>query len=220
MINLAGSLLAAYARLVWRTSRFEIEGQDELRTAAKEHGAVILAIWHQRSVMSPYLAGLGPGEFCALTGHRAPARIAGAAHERFGWLTVPMPKSGPSFGAVRQVTRMMRNGVSIAIAVDGTGGPARQAKSFPIQWARVTGVPIFIATYSVRGFRLLNTWDRLVVPRPFTKGVIICRRWDAEIPNRLSDAETEELRRQLDKDLDALTEEADLRSGHAKAIVR
>jgi lysophospholipid acyltransferase (LPLAT)-like uncharacterized protein len=111
--------------------------------------------------------------------------------------------------ATREVLRRLKAGASVGIAVDGSSGPARAVKDPVLDWARATGRPVIVYAFAVRGQRRLDTWDRLVWPRPFSRGVAVWRRWEASVPRRPDPAQWEALRADLARALDAVAEEAD-----------
>jgi lysophospholipid acyltransferase (LPLAT)-like uncharacterized protein len=117
-----------------------------------------------------------------------------------------------------ELARSVRQGLSIAFAVDGPVGPAHHAQPMAVDWARMTGRPVWLFTYSVERYRRLPSWDRMVLPRGGGRGVILYRRWDAEVPRRMDEAGRERLRAKLGADLDALTLEADRLMGHPGLI--
>lgn len=195
-------------------TRWEYDGRDELAAQVASGQPVIMALWHGRLAMSPLGWDLGWGPFCVVTSSARPGRLVGMVMERFGLSTLPMHDRKSNTGTSLQVARMMRDGVNIGFAVDGPMGPARIAKSVPIDWARLTGAPIWLYSNSVEQYRTVGSWDRLVVPKSGGRGVMMYRRFEAEIPKRI-DAETREaLRLKLEADLNALSLEADRRMGH------
>jgi len=67
--------------------------------------------------------------------------------------------------------------------------------------------------YAGRRCITLPTWDRMMLPLPFTRGALLVRRFPHEVPRKMTDNETEALRAVLDTELDALTDEADRIAG-------
>ena len=53
------------------------------------------------------------------------------------------------------------------------------------------------------------TWDHMMLPLPFTRGVLICREWAETVPRKADPEQTESLRRALESALDTVTDEAD-----------
>ena len=101
--------------------------------------------------------------------------------------------------------------MSVGIAVDGPKGPARAAKAFPIQWARISGKPIFLFAAASSRAWFWPTWDKQMLPLPGSKIALAWTRWDQEIPAKPTEAQMAELTAQLSRDLDALTAEVDAR---------
>jgi hypothetical protein len=77
-----------------------------------------------------------------------------------------------------------------------------------ISLARLSGVPVIPATYGASRRKVLGSWDRFVVPLPFSRGVFL---WGEPIQvARDADAAAQEAARQeLEDRLNALTREAD-----------
>lgn len=206
-------LLANYVRLVWITTRWESEGFDEMRTALKQ-GPIIVVLWHQRLLMAPYLFDLSAGRICSLTSEAKGGRMAGLVQTEFGFETIAMPKGEGGFSMSREVLRKMREGVSVGIAVDGTTGPARVAKTAPLLWARATGCPIFVAAFATKRHKIFDaSWDQAMIAWPFNKGVRICERWTETVPRKVTESEMEELRQRLEVSLDEVTKCVDEKLG-------
>jgi len=74
--------------------------------------------------------------------------------------------------------------------------------------ARVSGVPIIPCSYSARSRKVLGTWDRFIIPLPFTRGVIV---WGEPIYiARDADAASQETARlTVEQGLNAVTLAAD-----------
>lgn len=212
-------LIAGYVWLVWKTARWDIRGMEAMRDHLASGTPLIAALWHQRLLMSPYLFPRDAGAICSLTSEARGGRLAGQVQREFGFDTIAMAKSKRHVALSRDVVRKMAQGVSIGIAVDGPNGPARQAQTVPLVWARMSGKPIYLVTYSMRRHRLLATWDRAMLPFPFSRGVILCRKLEITVPRKMDAAKMDHLRLRLQQELDALTLEADLAAGHRLACL-
>lgn len=207
--RLVAKLLANYVRLVWYTTRWQSEGFDEMR-AALAQGPIIVVLWHQRLLMAPYLFDLKAGRICSLTSDAKGGRMAGLVQTEFGFETIAMPKDQGGFAMSREVLRKMRDGASVGIAVDGTTGPARVAKTAPLVWARATGRPIFVAAFSSKRHKIFaSSWDLAMIAYPFSRGARVCERWAHEVPRKLEDSQMEDLRQKLEAALESVTERAD-----------
>lgn len=66
-----------------------------------------------------------------------------------------------------------RRGEDIVIAPDGPRGPRRRAKEGVVQLARATGLPVVAVGLAAEPVRRLGSWDRLQLPRPFARAVVV-----------------------------------------------
>jgi lysophospholipid acyltransferase (LPLAT)-like uncharacterized protein len=89
--------------------------------------------------------------------------------ESFGYGAV---RGSSSRGGVRALLGMhteLEQGRSVAFTIDGPRGPAYVAKPGPVLLARNTQVPILCFHIAVDRPWELNSWDRFMIPRPFTR---------------------------------------------------
>ncbi|MFT4960797.1 MAG: lysophospholipid acyltransferase (LPLAT)-like uncharacterized protein, partial [Paracoccaceae bacterium] len=100
-------------------------------------------------------------------------------------------------------------GYSIGIATDGPSGPARVASTVPLVWARASGCRVFTLSFSARKVIQFPTWDKMMLPAPWTKGVLMCREWSETVPRKITDAQTEVLRLKLEQALNDVTDASD-----------
>jgi len=170
---------------------------------------VIVALWHQRLMMSPYLFDATLGKMCTLTSSARAGRLAGQVQARFGFETIAMSSHKRHIALSREVLGRIRDGYSIGIATDGPRGPARVASTVPLVWARASGARIFVVSFAARRVIRFPTWDHMMLPAPWTLGVLMCREWDQPVPRKASDAQTEALRSNLQTALNDITDASD-----------
>jgi lysophospholipid acyltransferase (LPLAT)-like uncharacterized protein len=168
-------------------------------------------------MMSPYLFDASLGRICTLTSAARAGRLAGQVQARFGFGTIAMSSNKRHVTLSREVLGRIRDGWSIGIATDGPKGPARVASTVPLVWARASGARIFVVAYSARRVIEVPTWDRMWLPAPWTRGVLMCREWPATVPRKAGEAEVESLRRQLESALNDVTDAADRAAGRVVA---
>ncbi|MEL6207528.1 MAG: hypothetical protein AAFR47_19775 [Pseudomonadota bacterium] len=211
-------LLRAYLRHVFARTTWEHVGRDALGRVVAGGQPVILAMWHARLLSGAVFWDRAWGRSVSLTSTAFPGRLGGYAMVPFGIDTQPLRDRNPSRADLVTLTREVRAGTSLVIQADGPLGPAREAKRVPLDWARLTGVPIWLLGFSMERYRLLDTWDRMLVPKAGGRGCLIYRPWAHEVPKRADEAKMLALRAQLTADLDAVSEEADRRMGHGGRI--
>ena len=72
-----------------------------------------------------------------------------------------------------EMIRLMRKGYPTGFSIDGPRGPRYEAKPGPVILARKTGNPILPFVIEPRKFWTLKSWDRMQIPRPLTKAMVI-----------------------------------------------
>ncbi len=205
--------MAGWIRMAYCTSRWERIGFEPMDAALRAGEPVIVALWHQRLMMSPYLFDASLGKICTLTSAARAGRLAGQVQALFGFDTIAMSSHKRQVALSREVLGRIRDGWSIGIATDGPRGPAQLASTVPLVWARTSGCRIFVVAFSANRVLEVPTWDRMWLPAPFSKGVLACREWPETVPRKSTDAETEDLRGKLETALNEVTDEADRAAG-------
>lgn len=171
LIRIADVAFYALIRAIGATLRFEVSGAEN-QTAIERAGHVpIYALWHDRIFAATYfLRGRG---IVVLTSQSFDGEYIARFLTRFGMGTV---RGSSSRGGVRgliEMIRAMRAGLPAAFTVDGPRGPRYRAKSGPVMLAKKTGNPILPFIVVCEHYWQLKSWDRLQIPRPFTRARLI-----------------------------------------------
>ena len=123
--NAVEGLITAYVKFCYRSSRWTRSGFEPMEALVESGAPVIMVLWHQRLIMSPYLFDCSKGRICTLTSAARAGRLAGKVQERMGFDTIPMSSSKRHVALSREVLRRIKSGSSVGIAADGPRGPAR-----------------------------------------------------------------------------------------------
>ncbi len=171
--------VAFYLRLVWRTTRWTLVGEDHARACGDR--PMILAFWHERLP----LAALGwrllaqrvpqPGGRRAqvlISRHRDGRLIANAVRP-FGIDVVHASSSKGGATGLRGLARILNGGGVAVITPDGPRGPARVAAPGVAMLAALSGVPVLPCAVASSRMRLAGSWDRMRFPLPFARGVAV-----------------------------------------------
>ncbi len=210
--SLLAALAAAYMWLVDRTTRWTVRGEEGPSALAREGRAFIVCFWHQRIfMMAPIWARRQPIHML-ISSHRDGMMISKTvAH--YGIDTVVGSTNRGATAALRNMLDLLKRGVNVGITPDGPRGPARKAAPGVAVAALMGKAPVVLMAYSVSRGRFLDSWDRFLVPYPFSRGAMI---WDVVPPPEGKEA-LEGYARTIEARLDAACAEADRMVGRAGA---
>jgi len=206
-----------YIRLLKATMRLEYRNREVLDQARVEHGQYILVFWHSRLLMMPFVY---PGSRIAvLASTHRDSEMLGKVLARFGVERALGSSTRGSVAGLRELLRRVRDGYDLGITPDGPKGPRRRVKGGVIATARFTGKPIVPVTFAASRGRRVRSWDRTLVPYPFSRGVFLYGE-PLLVPRDTPEEDFEQLRLRLEKDLDSLTDAADEAVGFATEEAR
>jgi lysophospholipid acyltransferase (LPLAT)-like uncharacterized protein len=203
---LAGVVGAAVAlhRATLRVERLHFDRYLGLRARGVP---VLFALWHGRMFLS-IQAHRGEGIVTMASRSKDGEIIAGWL-ERNGYAVVRGSTTRGGGEALRRMVRSVRSGRHAALTVDGPKGPPRIVQPGVVQLARLTGAWILPITSSASRPRFLASWDRYLLPLPFSRGFVAYGE-PFPIPREMSD---EAALARLASALDAATSEADAAAG-------
>ena len=205
-------LAASYVRLMRTTGRWRTEGGDHPAHYLTEGKPFIVAFWHQRLLMMPYTWRSVGGDrpFNMLISSHRDGEIISRTIARFDIKTIAgsTGKGKGGAAALRQILKALKAGEVVGMTPDGPRGPRMRASDGIIQAARMAGVPIFPLTYSASNRKVIQSWDRFILPLPFSRGVF---HWgDPIFVDRKLDEEGMEAKRvELENALTELTQRTD-----------
>lgn len=205
------ALIAGYIRLVHKTGRWHTIRGDVPERMRADGKPFIVCFWHGRLLMMN-LAWASDKPFYMLSSPHADGRLTTAVMGHFNIDTVAGSTRKGGTAALRQLTRLLKNGAWAGITPDGPRGPRMRASLGAIVLARMSGAPLVPATYSVRPGKIFGSWDRFLLPLPFGRGVFA---WGEPVAVA-ADADPEAMeaaRLLLEERMNALMADADGRLG-------
>ena len=175
-------ILGLYLSFALRTTRWSLDGLENMAPHAA--GApVVVAFWHERLPMMPMLwlkARQTPewrhnrNRAHVLVSQHRDGRFIGAVVSRFALDVVLGSSSRGGVKSTRMLLSLLAGGDHIAITPDGPRGPRRVAAPGVAQLAALSGAPVLPCAAQTTRRWVLRTWDRMVVPKPFGRGVVVC----------------------------------------------
>src|SRR5918912_2278352 len=206
-------VIQLYIRFVYRTNRWTVEGSDIPRRLRDEGRSFILAFWHGRLLMIPMAWQRLAPMHMLISSHRDGLIIADAV-TYFGVNSIAGSTRRGGSAALRQMLKQLAAGDCVGITPDGPRGPAMQASLGIVNVARLARVPIVPVVFATSRCRVLRSWDRFHLARPFGRGVFIWGK-PIEVEGELDDAGLERTRLLIERRMNEMADEADRRVGRA-----
>jgi lysophospholipid acyltransferase (LPLAT)-like uncharacterized protein len=176
-----------------------------------DHQGFILVFWHER-LLSMVFLWPRKHRLTALQSTHVDGRIIAHTVNHFGVNTVWGSSNRGGASGLRKMKRILDEGGIPTITPDGPRGPARKTAMGPVALAHLAGKPILPVAWSVERCWRAGSWDRLMIPKPFTRGVFVVG--DAIAPPASGGRDDlEDARLALDAALDRVTAEADALTG-------
>ena len=173
LATLAGVLLNAYGELFRRTSRIRVQVHPGVEQLVREQGAaVIFALWHRHAFFVPLLRGVQRQPITVLLSAHRDAQIVAVAVRLRGLKVVAGSSTRGGLTAYLQLRRVLDQRQSVCITPDGPKGPAEQVKAGVIHLAQLSGCAIVPVAVACSRVHRLRSWDRSVLPLPFSRVVI------------------------------------------------
>jgi lysophospholipid acyltransferase (LPLAT)-like uncharacterized protein len=127
---------------------------------------------------------------------------------------VPVRGSSSKGGttALRAITEALKQNPAVIHIVDGPRGPKGIVKPGIISMAQISGGVILPVIVSAKKAWVVGSWDRFVIPKPFSEVTI---EWGQPfvVPRNLGPDRFEDLRRDIERNLADGYAEADLSMG-------
>ncbi|MCX6356585.1 MAG: ABC transporter transmembrane domain-containing protein [Candidatus Aureabacteria bacterium] len=200
--------------LLARSIRLHALNDGFTRYCAEQGKSCIFSFWHNRLLLMPYIYGWyrGRKNMCAMTSRSRDGGYMSEVLQGFGFEVVRGSSSSGGQWAAMGMAARIDAGLDAAIVPDGPRGPRYVAQPGAIWLSQMTGAPIVPATYDMTRKIRLKSWDRFMVPVPFSRGVLIYGD-PIFVPMEAGDEERERLRGILESALLRLNTEAAERLG-------
>jgi hypothetical protein len=178
------ALLGRYLEFALRSTRWTVHGEAHLAGPVALR-PVVGAFWHERLPLMPafwrqvHQRSLGRARGYVLVSRHKDGRFIGEVVRRFSLEMVHGSTHhkgrdrGGAAGA-RALLGVLEAGGHVVITPDGPRGPRRVAAAGVAQVAALSGAPVLPCAAQTSRRWTLPTWDHMVLPLPFGRGVLVC----------------------------------------------
>ena len=198
-------ILILFIRFVYLTTFVKYRGVDKLKKYMKDGKPIILVFWHSRGILMPKFWSKNLGMYRhPIYGIFSTHRDGQLIGKLFGLLGVKsILSSSKSTAQASQVAmksmRLLKSGKSIGFTPDGPVGPRMNFVSdSAFLFAKASGVPVVPVCLSPKNPKILNTWDRYLIPKPFHRAVVEVGDF-LFIDKRISDVEFKKVKTEFER---------------------
>jgi lysophospholipid acyltransferase (LPLAT)-like uncharacterized protein len=167
---------------------------------------LIFTFWHGRLLMMP-TRHRGKGVAIPISLHQDGELISRTVRY-FGFRSIRGSTTRGGFSAMREMLKTSEDGYDIAITPDGPRGPRYRVQNGTIELARRTGMTIIPLTFNASRKKVFRSWDRFLLPYPFSRGVFIFGK-PLLVPRQMGKAVFEQKKLLLERRLREITDRAD-----------
>ena len=158
-------------RGICSTLRWEVRGREYLDSIVSTGRLPIFTFWHT-CILSATWFWRDRG-IVVMSSVSRDAEYTGRVIKRFGYGTARGSSTRGGGRALAEMAQCLENGLEVAFTIDGPRGPAYEAKPGAVTLARHTGQAILPFHIAIDKGIELSSWDRLKVPLPFTRALVL-----------------------------------------------
>ena len=195
--------------LLFSTCRVQVIGREtEERYICENPGKGLLyASWHRGLMYFIYF--YRNQQFVVMASASKDGELAAQTVIRHGWIAVRGSSSFRGSEALREMIPYFKKGHRGGLVVDAPLGPPCVSKIGIVVMARMTGLPIVPVMWSADRYWRLKSWDRTIIPKPFSRIVFFYPQTLLTVPPRATKEECEQYRQLLDETLNRMMFQTD-----------
>lgn len=209
LIYLFGWAFRIFGTLLLSTCRVSVFGREiEERYLTQHPGKSLLCpTWHSRVIFGVYF--YRKMRMVGMASTSDDGEIAAQGAKRFGWKVVRGSSTRRGGQALREMAALINKGYWGGLVVDAPRGPAHVSKLGIIYLARISGIPLLPMMWSADRYWRLGSWDRTIIPKPFSRIVFLYSDDLIQVPADADRAECEKYRQELDDVLNKMMFQTD-----------
>ena len=194
-----------FIRLIGPTLRVCVSREEGAQQDVAQR-PLIISFWHACMIPATYLfrsAGIR-----VMSSNSYDGEYMGRIIRKFGFVAVKGSSSRNAVRALLGLRRALQQGWAVAFTLDGPRGTRQKVKPAPVALARSSAVPLTMFHIAVESAWVLNTWDRLIIPKPFSRVLMRFGRL-IPVPEDASDEDLDRYQKELQDSLDRVREFAE-----------
>jgi len=197
LISWAGFLLI---RVIGPTLRYELTTEPACLANELDNPPLsIWCFWHRCVIPAAYR--LRKNGIAVMTSKSFDGEYIARIIQKLGYIPVRGSSSRAGAEALLGMRAQLEQGHSVSFTIDGPRGPRYVAKPGPVVLAKKTGVPVSCFYVAVERAWILNSWDRMVIPKPFSRAAFYGSS-PIHVPPDATNEQMAELHQQMQESLE------------------
>ena len=170
-------LIVIYLRIVKYTTSWTVINKGN------PDGANLFVVWHNRTLVC--LLGIhkvvGSNKLHSIVSPSKDGQFLSDLMASFGHRVILSSKeSGTGTKGLRMAIDFLNSAKQVVITPDGSRGPRYHLKKGTGFLLKKSATRYYVFALNVKRRKLLNTWDKMVIPLPFNRGVIMGEYFDVD----------------------------------------
>ena len=201
-----GAAASVFIALIGRTLRVEFSWEEGSIGSMDNLYPGIYPFWHRCVLGATWI--FRQRNFAVLTSRSRDGEFIARVIQRLGYVPIRGSSSRGGQRGLLEMDRFVKNGGGVAFTIDGPRGPRFVAKRGPVLLARITGAAITAFYVAMEKAWVINTWDAMMIPRPFSRAFVRVAR-KIFVPPDASDEQLSAAHSEMQAALDRVTAYAD-----------
>ncbi len=182
------------------------KGRKYVQQAIAEKTNYIYVLWHGRVLVPIYIHRYEG--ICPLVSLHSDGEMIAQALHKLGYRTVRGSSTRGGKEAFHKMVSQVKRGIVGTMIPDGPRGPRQQLKPGTLYMAQQTGAYLIPVTFSAKRKIVFNSWDKFVLPLPFSKTLMLYGK-PIKVPKNISPRELVTIRNSFEQQMINLENEAD-----------
>jgi hypothetical protein len=202
-----------FIRLLGPTLRVSVSYEEGAQKTLDER-PLVASFWHSCMIPATYIfRDMG---IRVMSSYSYDGEYMGRIIKRFGFVAVKGSSSRNPVRALLGLRRALDEGWTVAFTLDGPRGPRHKVKPGPVGLGKSSGRALTTFHAAVDKAWILNSWDRMMIPRPFSRVLVRVGKL-IHVPADASDADLERYTAELQATLDRVCEFSEANVGKVGA---
>ena len=170
-LQIFASLVFLSLWIIKSTSNWNGANEEIIEKELTKKKTLIVLIWHHQLMGSTFSWKFKPKLRPIATSHRD-GQLSTLVQKKFGLDPLLRKKNNPTF-LIKNISKAVQNGDCIYITPDAPHGPPKKINTNIFKLCQKFDLNIAILSFHTNKYFQINSWDKLKIPLPFSKGIYL-----------------------------------------------